>query len=282
MKRVFVLVLATLLSSLGFSQQVKISFSAGVNLPFINDVVQPRLNPVINNSTGFSRTYINAAYVDQKFETSPGLQGGFSAHYSVNSKFSISAGLSATRFRYTQKFIISSDNSLPMIRGFQTPIPDPWNTQIIIGTSILNTPGTIRLPGSSTPLYATPPDQGETQVTYLSLPVTADYSFAKKWSVSAGLNTHVIMTANVKRYSYTSTTTGSVLLNAEDKTADGFTNVLIGAVSQVSYQVMKPLSIDLGFSYVLTPIYDQSYTSGTSEQSAHYMVLSLSARYWLK
>lgn len=281
MKRIFVLVLATHLSSLSFSQQVKISFSAGVNFPFINDVVQPRINPVISNSTGFTSTYINAAYVDQKFETSPGLQGGFSAHYALNPKLSISAGLSATHFRYVQKLIISSNKNVRILPGVQPSNPDPWGTPIIIGTPITVTPGTIRFPGSLTP-YATPPSQGETQVTYLSLPVTADYSFAKKWSASAGLNAHLIMAATVKRYDYTYTTTGTMVLNAEDRTVDGFTNVLIGAVSQVRYQVMKPLSIDLAYNYIFTPIYDQTYTSSSSEQSARYMVLSLSARYWLK
>ncbi|HRG08472.1 MAG TPA: outer membrane beta-barrel protein [Cyclobacteriaceae bacterium] len=282
MKRIFVLALATLLSSPGFSQQVKFSFSAGVNMPFINDVIQPRVNPVISNSTGFTSTYSNTAYLDQKFETSPGLQGGFLAHYALNQKFSISAGVSATYFRYIQKLIVSSNNSQFILPGVQPSNPDPWwGTPVIIGTPI-QTPGHIKFPINSPTPVGMPSDQGETQVTYLTLPATADYSFAKKWTASAGLNAHVIMAANVKRYAYTYTTTGGMILNAEDKTADGFTNVLLGAVSQIRYQVIKPLSIDLGYSYIFTPIYDQSFTSTASEKPARYMVLSLSARYWLK
>jgi len=282
MKRIFVLVLTTLISSIGFGQKVKISFSAGVNMPFINDVIQPRIPSIVDNSTGFTATYFNVGYLDQKFETTPGLQGGFLAHYSLNQKFSISAGLSATHFMYHQKLIISSNNSQPILPGVQSTNPDPWGTPIIIGTPIQTMPGRIRFPINSPTPVGMPSDQGETQVTYLVLPATADYSFAKKWTASAGLNAHVIMAANVKRYTYSYTTMGSMILNAEDRTADGFTNVLVGAVSQVRYQVIKPLSVELGYSYIFTPIFDQSYTSTSTEQAARYMVFSLSARYWLK
>lgn len=250
-------------------------------MPFINDMIQPRIPSIVDNSTGFTATYINVGYLDQKFETSPGLLGGFLAHYALNQKFSISAGVSATHFRYIQRLIISSSNSQFILPGVQPINPDPSDTPIIIGTPV-QTPGRIRFPINSPTPVGMPSDQGETQVTYLTLPATADYSFAKKWTASAGLNAHVIMAANVKRYAYTYTTTGGMILNAEDKTADGFTNVLLGAVSQIRYQVIKPLSIDLGYSYIFTPIYDQSYSSTTSEQPARYMVLSLSARYWLK
>lgn len=263
----------------GFGQKVKISFSAGVNLPFINDVIQTRIPPIVNPSTGFTSTFINVSYVDQKFETLPGLQGGFLAHYSLKQKFSLSAGLSATHFRYVQKQIVSSNGGQLIFQGVQPTTP--IGTPIIIGTPIQATPGTIKFPSSRT-LYPTPPDQGETNVTYLTLPVTADYSFAKKWSASAGLNAHIIMAANVKRYAYSYTATGGLILNQEDRTADGFTNVLVGAVSQVRYQIIKPLSIDLGYSYIFTPIYDQSYNTTSVDQPARYMLVSLSARYWLK
>ncbi|MBX2897072.1 MAG: outer membrane beta-barrel protein [Cyclobacteriaceae bacterium] len=263
----------------GFSQQVKISFSAGVNMPFINDVIQPRITPNIDNTTGFTQTIYNL-YLDQKFETSPGLQGGFLAHYGINQKFSISAGLSATYFRYIQKTIVSSSGGRFIMPGVQPGSNS--GTSVTIGTPIQTIGnGNFRFPTGSW-LYSPPADQGETQATYLTLPLTADYAFAKKWTASAGLNAHIIMAANVKRYSYSYTSTGGMLLNAEDKTADGFTNVLAGVVSQIRYQVIKPLSVDLGYSYIFTPIYDQSYNSTPAERPARYIVLSLSARYWLK
>jgi hypothetical protein len=280
MKRYFWLTIFLMASHSGFSQKVKISFSAGVNMPFINDVLQPRIpSPPINNSTGFTSTYINVGYLDQKFETTPGLQGGFLTQYGLNKKFSISAGLAATHFRYTQKLIVSSNGGQFILPGVRSSLP--IGIPIIKGTPASSN-GNIRLPVIVGGSLDTPPaDQGETSVTYLTLPLTADYTFAKKWTASAGLNANVIMAASVKRYTYTYTN-GGAILNAEDRTADGFTNVLVGAVSQVRYQVIKPLSIDFSYSYIFTPIYDQSNISRSSEQPARYMVLSLSARYWLK
>ncbi|MBX2898067.1 MAG: outer membrane beta-barrel protein [Cyclobacteriaceae bacterium] len=152
------------------------------------------------------------------------------------------------------------------------------NVAILTGSPMLNQPNgrfnNLNL------LPATPSDKGETRALYLTIPAMADYHFAKRWSVSAGFNAHIIMAAQVMRYNYSySINNATYTVQAEDRSADGFTNVLVSAATQVRFQLVKQVSLDLGYSYTLTPIYDQQ-VANTSEQ-AKYKVLSLSARYWL-
>jgi Outer membrane protein beta-barrel domain len=262
------------------AQSVKISFAGGANLPLINDVIEPRLTPITNPSTGFFSTTANIQ-VDQKFETLPSLQGSVNFSFPLDNKLTLSTGLGATHYRFIQKFIVASNFNRGVISGVTSGISGaPIN--IIKGTpaNVPNNGTVLRNPLFNPTITETPSDQGKTSATYLTIPATLDYRFAKKWTVSAGLNAHVIMAAKVNRYEYTYNVNGGVL-QVEDRSADGFTNVLLSTNSAVRYQIVKAVSIELGYGYTLTPIYDKMESSISTDQ-ARYMTFSFGARYWLK
>jgi hypothetical protein len=251
------------------AQSVKISFAGGANLPLINDVIEPRLTPITNPSTGFVST-TTSIYADQKFETLPGFQGSVNFSFPIDNKLILSTGLGATHYRFTQKFIVTPNFNRGVISGFTSGISGaPIN--IIRGNPTSN--GTIIMNPINPTLIETPSDQGKTIVTYLTIPAMLDYRFAKKWTVSAGLNAHIIMAAKVNRYEFTYNIRNGAVLQVEDRSADGFTNVLLSTSTAVRYQLIKALSVELGYGYTLTPIYDKTEI-GTSTDQARYMTFS--------
>lgn len=286
MRNLPILLGCVLLSITAFGQLRNATFRVSVNYPYIASVItDPPSSPPSNPATGYIAFQSNFSRVRESYDTKPGVDLGLNVDALSWGKFFLRTGLSLQYQQYTRRVEIASDYIPDLTVSGILDFSNIDRSQYghIYGTNIGASDTTARLIDTITGLPLTPytePERdkriGATTVLYLQVPVTVGRRFLKdKLTLSVGFTPSVLVRATryEERYSFISQPRYSIHNN---KSGDGFANLLVNGIFDASYSITKRIGLHLSYQRSFTPIYDEGNRPGGK---AVFNTLSFGAGY---
>jgi hypothetical protein len=278
-----ILIILIVMLPLGLHAQMRVSeVFVRSNYTHIADQEKDANITHVNPSTGFVSITVNGAVLAERYQGRFGLDLGCSlSALALSNRLSLSTGATLSLKRFRRNDALSSiDNVIP--RGNFISV-DGTPIGIIHGNPISLTDSTLII-RPLIPMQEEPANEkvGETNIVFLQLPVTIDYTITKRITANAGLAASILLISAVYEAGtpFYSTANG-VVSNSEanwNMSSDGLSNVLIEATTNIAYSVAKGWKIELGYWRSLTPIFDASrQTVG----KARFNTFSLGASYTL-
>lgn len=245
------------------------------------DAKMTRVDP----STGFVSITVNGAILAERYEGRPGLDLGCNlSPIALSNRLSLSTGASVSLKRFKRYDVMSTNGSgivvgIPSVDG--TPIGVIRGVGVVRDSSgiiVINPDGTIRTPSE----IGKDDKVGESNVVYLQVPVSIEYSITKRLTANAGLAASILMFSGVYEAGTPFYSTANGLVSSSEASwntsSDGLSNMLIAATTNIAYSVAKRWEIELGYWRSFTPIFDASrQTVG----KARFNTFSLGASYTL-
>ena len=216
--------------------------------------------------------YRQSITIEETYSEKPGfnIYSGYSRKIAGN--FSIETGIGISAMYYKRHFNVN----VPSFNEINDSIYDPFTDVTIIGFRFDSIAGRS---ANSESWNRENPDFGKTSLVYLNIPLVINYS-KNRWQFGAGFSASILLAA------CSNTTTiqlsGTSRINYEivpykDRSANGFTNLLLNGNLNLGYNLTGGLWIHSGYAHSFTPLYDAEMRKAGKAKSR---IFRLELRYY--
>lgn len=261
MKRILTISLLSL--SLGAFTQIKVSFSAGGNYTFIPTQTKESTSLSSSNSIGFISTTEEFS-IQEKFKSKPGFEMSLEISKEVKERIMFSTGIGFGVFNFKRKINLEQ--------------PEIQNNGLSGGLFGFSFNGIV--PADRLQVIENTDNYGNTQLSYISIPIMAKYSFLDgKLYAGLGLNNAFLIGSKeivnevqfISNFNDPATPTSSFqVVDVEDTSRDGYVSFNPTALLSIEYLFTSSFSIESSFNQGLSSIYtsDKEITGNVMLRSA--------------
>jgi hypothetical protein len=290
--RIFRLLVVTVITFISCTLHSQINFFMEISGNYMLLRTQegdPDPLPVNNYLPGFYPINQPEYIAVENFNSKPAFNVNLGISKSLFQKFSMEAGLGVSQMNFRRTISIEELNEQ------EENIPD--NTPELFGVEIIFTDYDSLVTEDRTYIGGTSENAGKTRITYLTLPIRFCFSPLERLSVGIGITPSVVLyssqifTNTNITYKYSDvpimywsedTLYGSreIVVETqeyEDRSSNGFTNVLWSGTVSINYNLFHKLWVSAQYQHSFTPIYDENRRYAGD---AKYRTITLGLKYY--
>lgn len=256
-----------LLAAPVFAQLRNPSVRLSLNYPFIPSVSSHQQKSAPGASPGYTTQWTNIDGARETYDTKPGFDFGFGVDAFTFKRFFVHArvGVQFNNYHRLIEVLPNGDGVQQNSPGATNGTPGSPYGVIVGGSPVRDENGEIIVvgQGGSATILALDPEVGRTSTMYVQVPVMVGRRFfSDKFGVQLGFAPALLVRATEYKPLITSSNGQYQSEAVKEVSREGFNNMLLNGVVEVSYAFNKKLFAHISYQHSFSPIYSDDNRPG--------------------